>query len=308
MISRAVMRGVLRRSVIVWASIGALGLLLPSANDARQRAHAADACPSFSFVDATVRNETPFRMDPYFFDKGFTNAVCEHPGSVQPGATGHWKVADGLFGSSAEVRYRFTNGDEVRLTVFVYPGERNPALACGWTIVASSPRAFDCQANWVSGGVTGKAHIQLRVFPVPASRGVHATRARSAIGRRCLHGSALIGTTTNQTRVPLKLVSVRQGPSDTWCRAPRRSQTGRSAARWKLGGPRSGASARFIYRLPNGDEIDFAAGVNPRGGTIGCAPLDRARTRLFGCRAVRNRAANSESPNIDLEIFRSRGP
>lgn len=305
MISFELTRGALRKSVIVWVLLGAMWVLLPSASDALPRAHAADACPGFSFVDATVYNETQFRMDPYFFDKGFTNSVCEHPGSVQPGAAGHWKVADGIFGTSAEVRYRLTNGDEVRLTVFVYPGERNPSLACGWTIVVSSPRAFDCRANWISGGVTGKAHIQLRIFPVPASMSVRAARARSSVERKCLHGSALVGTTTNQTRVPLKLVSVTHGPSDAWCRAPHRSQTGRSAARWKLGGPRSGASARFIYRLPNGDEVEFAAAVNPRGGTIGCAPLDRARARLFGCRAVRNRAANSESPSIDLEIFRT---
>lgn len=306
MISRPVMRGALRRSAVVWVLLGSIWLLLPSAGDTRPHAHAADACPSFSFVDATVHNETQFRMDPYFFDKGFTNTICEHPGSVQPQTAGHWKVADVLFGTSAQVRYRFTNGDEVSLTVFVYPGERNPSLACGWTIVVSAPQAFDCKATWVSGGVTGKAHIQLRVFPVPASISVHAARARWATRRGCLHGSALIGTTTNQTRVPLKLVSVRRGTSDAWCRAPHRSQSGRSATPWKLGGPRSGASARFIYRLPNGDEVDFAAAVNPRGGTIGCAPLDRARTRLFGCRAIRNRAANSESPSIDLEIYRTR--
>lgn len=302
------MRGALGRWVVVWASIGALWLLLPSASDARPRAHAADACPSFSSVDATVYNETQFAMAPYFFDKGFTNTVCEYPGSLESGATGHWKVADVIFGTSAEVRYRFTNGDEVRLTVYVYPGERNPSLACGWSIVVSSPRALDCQANWVSGAVTGKAHIQLKIFPVRAIMSARAARARSATGRSCPHGSALIGTTTNQTRVPLQLVSVSRGTSDAWCRAPHRSQSGRSATRWKLGGPHSGASARFIYRLPNGDEIDFAAAVNPRGGTIGCAPLDRARTRLFGCRAIRNRAANSESPSMDLEIYRTRAP
>lgn len=138
--------------------------------------------------------------------------------------------------------------------------------------------------------------------------GVDAPKARSAVTRRCLHRSALIGTTTNKTGVPLKLVSVSHGGADAWCRAPRPSQTARSTARWRLGGPRSGASARFTYRLPNGDAIDFAAAVNPRGGTIGCAPLDRARARLFGCRAIRNRAANSESPSIDLEIFRTGGP
>jgi hypothetical protein len=293
--------------MLVLVVLGALWALAPSAG-ARPRAHASDSC-SFSYVDVTVHNETAFRMDPYFFDKGFTNSVCEYPGSVQPGASGHWKVGDVLFGTSAQVRYRFENGDEVQLTAFVYPGERNPSLACGWSRVVSSPRAFDCKANWLSGAVTGKAHIQLRVFPVsPASVRADATKARSAIARRCLRGSALIGTTTNKTGVPLKLVTVSHGPADGWCRAPRSSQAARSVARWKLGGPRSGASARFIYRLPNGDAVDFAAAVNPRGGTIGCAPLDRARARLFGCRAVRNRAGNSESPGIDLEIFRTGGP
>jgi hypothetical protein len=301
-------RGALRGSVVVSMVVGALWLLLASAGDSRSRARAADPCPGFSFVDATVYNETAFRMDPYFFDTGVTNSVCEHPGSVKPGAVGHWRVGDFLFGTSAEVRYRLTNGDEVQLVVFVYPGERNPSLGCGWTRLVSSPRALDCQANWLSGAVTGKAHIQLRVFPAPASASGQTARARSAVVRRCLQGSALIGTTSNQTGVPLKLVSVSHGPADAWCRPPRRSQTGHSAARWKLAGPRSGSSARLSYRLPNGDEVDFAAAVNPRGGTIACAPLDRARSRLFGCRAIRNRAANSESPSIDLEIFRTRGP
>jgi hypothetical protein len=294
----------LRRWVVLSVVLGATWVLVPSAG-ARPRAR-ADAC-SFSFVDATVYNETTLAMAPYFFDKGFTNAVCESPGSIKPGATGHWKVGDALFGTSAEVRYRLENGDEVELTVFVYPGERNPSLSCGWTRVVSSPRAYDCKANWVSGAVTGKAHIQLRVFPAPPSASVPSTQAGSALARRCLHGSALIGTTTNQTGVSLKLVSVSHGSADAWCRAPRRSQTPRSAGRWKLGGPRSGASARFAYRLPNGDEVDFAAAVNPRGGTIACAPLDRARVRRFGCRAVRSGAGNSESPTLDLEIFRTRG-
>jgi hypothetical protein len=294
--------------LVVSVVLGAMWVLLPSAGDSRPHVNAVDACPGFSFVDATVYNETTFRMDPYFFDKGFTNSICEHPGSVQPGKAGHWRVGDVLFGTSAEIRYRLTNGDEVELIVFVYPGERNPALACGWTRVVSSPRALDCAANWISGAVTGKAHIQLRVFPVPGRVSVQAARARSAVVRKCLHGSALVGTTINQTGVRLELIGVSHGPADAWCHAPRRSQTAHSAGRWKLGGPRSGASARFIYRLPNGDEIDFAAAANPRGGTIGCAPLDRARSKLFGCRAIRNRAANSESPSIDLEVFRTRGP
>jgi hypothetical protein len=268
----------------------------------------ADSCPSFSFVDVAVHNETNLRMDPYFFDKGFTNTVCESPGSVKPGAAGHWKVADFLFGTSAKVRYRLENGDEVELTVFVYPGERNPSLGCGWTIVVSSPRAFDCRANWVSGAVTGQAEVQLRVFPVPASAGVQKAQARPAVTGRCLRGSALIGTTINKTRIPIKLVSASHGPADAWCHAPRRSQTGHSATRWKLGGPRSGSSARLNYRLPNGDQVDFDAAVNPHGGKIGCAPVDRARARLFSCRAIRNRAGNSETPSIDLEIFRTRAP
>jgi hypothetical protein len=304
-------RGAVRRSVVVSVVLGMMGLLLPSAGDAQPRIAAGDC--GFSYVDVTVHNQTQLGMHPYFFDYGPTNSVCgdQHPGSIQAGKTGQWKVGDFLFGTSAEIRYRFPNGDEVQLTVFVYPGERNPSLGCGWTQLISSPRAFDCKANWVSGAVTGKANVELRVFPVslpPASASVHAMQARPTVARRCPHASALIGTTTNKTRLPLRLVSVSHGPADAWCRAPHRSQTGHSATRWKLAGPRSGSSARFTYRLPNGDELDFAAAVNPRGGAIGCAPLDRARVRLFGCRAVRNRAGNSESPGIDLEIFRVRRP
>ena len=272
-------------------------------------AHAAGGC-GFSYIAVTVHNQTTLGMHPYFFDYGPTNSVCDDqdPGSVQPGATSHWKVGDILFGTSAVIRYRLTNGDEVQLTAFVYPGERNPSLACGWTQVVSSPRAFDCRANWVSGAVTGKADVELRVFPVAASASVRAAQVRPTVVRRCAHGSALIGRTTNRTGLSLKLVSISHGRADAWCRAPRRSQAAHSVAGWKLGGPRSGSSARFIYRLPNGDEVDFAAAVNRRGGAIGCAPLDRARARLFGCRAVRNRAGNSESPSIDLEIFRVRAP
>jgi hypothetical protein len=308
MIFSGMTRGAWRRSVVVSLVLGMMWLLLPAAADSQPRIAAGDC--GFSYVDVTVHNQTNLGMHPYFFDYGPTNSVCDdqHPGSVQPGQTGHWKVGDFLFGTSAEIRYRFPNGDEVELTVFVYPGERNPSLACGWTQLVSSPRAFDCRANWVFGAVTGKAHVELRVFPVAASASVQAPHVRSKVVRRCAHGSALIGTTINRTRLPLKLVHVSHGPADAWCRAPRRSQTGHSATRWKLGGPRSGSSARFIYRLPNGDEVDFAAAVNPRGGGIGCAPLDRARARLFGCRAVRNRAGNSESPSIDLYVFRTRAP
>jgi hypothetical protein len=307
MISYRMLRGPFRTSVVVSVVLGAMLLLLPSAGDSRSRARAADAC-SFSYVEATVYNDTDFRMEPYFFDKGFTNAVCEGPSGVGPRMSGRWKVGDVLFGTSAKIRYRLTNGDEVELTVFVYPGERNPSLACGWTIVVSSPRAFDCKANWVSGAVTGKAQIRLAVFPIGHEVRHGAEQARSAVAGRCFHGSALVGTTTNQTGVPLELVGASHGPADAWCRAPGQSQAAHTAGRWKLGGPRSGASARFVYRLPNGDEVDFAAAASPRGGAVGCAPLDRARTRLFGCRAIRNGSPNGESPSIDLEVFRVRAP
>jgi hypothetical protein len=294
--------------VVVSVVLGAMSLALPSAGDAQPRAHAAAGC-SFSFVDATVFNDTAFVMVPYFFDKGFTNSVCDNqdPGSVNPGASGRWKVGDVLFGTSVKIRYRLANGDQAELNVFVYPGERNPVISCGWTEVVSSPRAFDCNADWLSGAVVGQARIQLQVFPVGAPRRF-ATRARSAVARRCSRGSALIGTTTNRTGVALELVTVSHGPADAWCRAPRRSQAADSAARWNLGGPRSGASARFVYRLPNGDEVDFRAAVDPRGGVIGCAPLDRARAALFGCRAVRTGSPNGESPRIDLQVFRIRAP
>lgn len=313
-------------ALVVFAAVW---LLLSPAGGAHPRARAA-AC-GFSYVDATVYNDTNFRMDPYFFDKGLTNSVCDdqHPGSVQPHSSGHWKVGDVLFGTSVKIRYRLTNGDEVELNVFVYPGERNPTLSCGWTQVVSSPRAFDCRASWVSGGVTGKAKIQLQIFPVggcvrnegtgvPVCYSVrHAAQSRSAAARKCLHRSALIGTTTNQTGVPLTLVSVSHGKADAWCRAPRRSQAAHSAGHWKLGGPRSGASARFVYRLPNGDDVEFATAIDPRGGAIGCAPIDRARARLFGCRAVEGAprakkdaqqgapapGTSSEAPRINLAVF-----
>src|SRR5690348_15999435 len=163
-------------------------------------AHAAGGC-GFSYIAVTVHNQTTLGMHPYFFDYGPTNSVCDdqHPGSIQPGATSHWKVGDILFGTSAEIRYRFTNGDEVELTAFVYPGERNPSLACGWTQVVTAPRAFDCRANWVSGAVTGKADVELRVFPVAGTASVGAARPRSNVVGGCAHGSALIGKTTNKT-------------------------------------------------------------------------------------------------------------
>jgi hypothetical protein len=283
--------------------IAMMWLTLSPAGGADPRARAA-AC-SFTYVDATVYNETALRMDPYFFDKGFTNTVCDdqHPGSVQPRSAGHWRVGDILFGTEAKIRYRLTNGDEVELYVFVYPGNRNAPLSCGWTQVVSSPRAYDCRVNWISGGVTGQSHVQLRVFPSPAAKIADAAQSRSAAERRCGGSSALIGKTTNQTSVPLTLASVSRGQADAWCRAPRGSQAADSVGGWKLGGPRSGASARFAYRLPNGDDVDFEAAVGPSGGAIGCAPLDRARGRLFGCRAVREVAPHSKAPSINLEVF-----
>jgi hypothetical protein len=289
--------------MVSWVVLAIVWLTLSPAGGAHPRARAA-AC-SFTYVDAKVYNETALRMDPYFFDKGFTNSVCDdqHPGSVQPHSAGHWKVGDILFGTEVKIRYRLTNGDQVELYVFVYPGNRSAPLSCGWTQVVSSPRAYDCKVNWISGGVTGESFIQLRVFPSPPVKSADAAQSRSAAERTCRDSSALIGKTTNQTSVPLKLVSVSRAPADAWCRAPRRSQAAHSAGPWKLGGPRSGASARLVYRLPNGDDVDFAAAVDPGGGTIGCAPLDRARARLFGCRALRNVAPHSEAPTINLEVF-----
>jgi hypothetical protein len=204
------------------------------------------------------------------------------------------------------IRYRLTNGDQVELHALAEKGNRSAPLSCGWTQVVSSPRAYDCAVNWISGGVTGEGVIALRVFPVPGTTKVAVAHSRSAAARRCRDRSALIGMTTNKTGVPLRLLSVRHGAADGWCRAPGRSQAPHSAGRWKLGGPRSGASARFVYRLPNGDDVEFAATVDPRGGGIGCAPIDRARAALFGCRAVRSVAPHSEAPRIDFQVLRIR--
>lgn len=315
MIWCGMLRGALRRSVVVSVALGAVWLLLPSAGDAQPRARAAalsDPC-SFSSVEARVFNDTNLQMVPWFVQKGLTNIVCDNldVGSPKPGTQDHWKFGDGFFATTVKVRYRLTNGDQVEVNASTYPayflGAASPTLSCGWTEVVSSPRAFDCRADWGPGASSGFGTIQVQVVPFPALAR-YAARARPTAVRRCRRGSALIGTTSNQTGVPLELVAVSHGAADGWCRAPRRSQAPHTAGHWKLGGPRSGASAQFVYRLPNGDEVEFAAAVNPRDGAIGCAPLDRARARLFGCRAVRKGAPNGESPRIDLQVFPIRAP
>jgi len=194
----------------------------------------------------------------------------------------------------------------VQLHALAEKGNRSAPLSCGWTEVVSSPRAYDCAVNWVSGGVNGEGVIELRVFPVRRAAAADAEPLRSAAARRCRDRSALIGTTTNETGVPLRLVSVGYGAPDGWCRAPGQSQAPHSAGQWKLGGPRSGASLRFVYRLPDGDNVEFAATVDPRGGETGCAPIDHAEAARFGCRAVRTVGPHSDAPRLDFQVLRIR--
>jgi hypothetical protein len=286
-------------------------LMISSAGADDPRALASATCNQ-TYVKATVKNQTSQRMEVWAFRFGTTNAVCngQDPTGIPAKSQHTWQVGDNLFSTDVTIRYRLDNGDQVELHALAEKGNRSAPLSCGWTTVVSSPRAFDCTANWVSGGVTGQGVIELRVFPVARSSSADAAKARAAVAaaaaQACPRRSALIGTTTNRTGVPLRLLSVRQGSADIWCRTPVTTQPSHSVRHWRLGGPRSGASTRFGYRLPNGDDVEFAASVNPRGGAIGCVPFDRAKAAVFGCRAVRKVAPGSEAPAIDFQIFRIR--
>jgi hypothetical protein len=299
--------GVLRISTVGSVLLSAIWLTLAAAG-AHPRARAAATCNQ-TFVKGIVKNETNQTMTKSAFAHGISNAVCNDQAphdSIAANSEDQWLVGDNLFSTFVIIRYRLANGDEVELHVYAEKGNRSAPLSCAWTQVVSSPRAFDCRANWVYGGVTGQASVSLRVFPVARPAAADAARSRFNTARSCRDTSALIGTTTNKTGVALKLLSVSHGAADSWCGAPAGSQAPHSVGRWKLGGPRSGASARFVYRLPNGDDVDFETAVDRRGGLVGCAPVDRARAALFGCRAVRMVKPNSEAPRIDLQVFRVR--
>jgi hypothetical protein len=304
----ALMGKPLRIALGAAVGLGVMWLTLSSAGALRPRARAAATCNQ-TFVKAKISNETSQRMEVWAFRFGATNAVCngQDPTGVPAGTDHIWMVGDNLFSTDVTIRYRLDNGDQVELHALAEKGNRSAPLSCGWTTVVSSPRAFDCAANWESGGVTGEGVIRLRVFP--AARRVSADVAQAnipvstAAARSCPTRSALIGTTTNHTGVPLQLLSASRGSADAWCRAPGGSQPAHSVRHWKLGGPRSGASTVFVYRLPDGDDVEFAARVNSRGGAIGCAPFDRAKKALFGCRAVRKVAPGSEAPSIDFQVF-----
>lgn len=295
----------MRASLVALMALAAALWALAPADAAGPRARATATC-SGTYVRATVLNQTNLRMDPSFVGHGLTNAICSNarPRSIQPGSKDRWQIGDNFFSTSVTIRYRLTNGDVIELHGFVEKGNHSSSLDCGWTTVVSSPRAFDCRVNWEGGALQGQAVIELRVFPRRAPPPRAATRPLATSATTCQHKSALIGTTTNETDVPLTLVSLDHGAADGWCRRPSRSQPAHSARRWKLGGPRSGASLHFIYRLPNRDDLEFAAKVDPRGGSIGCAPVDRAHARPFGCRAARRVAPGSETPSVDLQVFR----
>ena len=296
---RRVSMGVSVLLAAIWLTLAAAG--------AHPRALAAATCNQ-TFVKGIVMNETNQTMTKRAFTHGISNAVCNDEAphdSIAAHSEDRWLVGDNFFSTLVIVRYQLSNGDEVELHVLAEKGNRSAPLSCAWTRVVGSRRAFDCAANWVDGGVTGQATVSLRVFPI-ARPAAAAAGSRATAARSCRDASALIGTTTNKTGVALKLLSVSHGAADGWCRAPADSQAPHSVGRWKLGGPRSGASVRFVYRLPNGDDVDFAAAVDRRGGVIGCAPVDRADAALFGCRAVRRVKPNSRAPQIDLQVFRAR--
>jgi hypothetical protein len=298
---------VLGMSAGISVLLAAISLTLAPAG-ADPLAHASATCNQ-TFVKGIVKNETNLTMTTIRpVTLGITNAVCndQAPSDTVPSnSEDRWLIGDNLFSTFVTIRYRLTNGDEVEFHAFAEKGNRSAPLSCAWTRVVSSPRAFDCAANWVSGGVTGQATVSFRVFPVARPAAAAAVSA-SAAARSCRDTSALSGTTDDKTGVALKLLSVSHGGVDGWCRAPASSQAPHSVGRWELGGPRSGTSARFVYGLPNGDEIDFAAAVDRRGGVIGCAPVDRSKAALYGCRAVRTVKPNSETPRIELQVFRAR--
>jgi hypothetical protein len=146
-------------------------------------------------------------------------------GASIPARRGVGKGGDaslGLFPTFGRVTYRLTNVHEIQIVGYVYRGVlgfSGEDVICSWARVVSSPRAFDAGCGWRverGGGGTediGKLYVFLKVSPV-GGLAVDAARARLAAVRRCPHGSALVGTTTNQTGFPLELVGVSKGPAD----------------------------------------------------------------------------------------------
>jgi len=268
-------------------------VLAASAAGARRgapRASTASLC-DHTWVRATVKNETKLRMDVQSFRHGITNAVCEQPGTVKANSQGTWKVGDNLFNTEVTIVYTLENGDQVQFRAVGSKGVAPDKLGCSWVRIQTPTRSFDCAANWVYGGTTGQAEVQLRVFPVPqppARPAVAASSAAPDAAAACGSAVSIRGSTRNLTGAPLTPVDVTKGAGSTWCDAVGdRPIRPHATDRWLLGGTRSNGSLRLTYRLPDGDMIQFAASINGRGGTTSCAPIDRTGKSgpTYGCSA-----------------------
>lgn len=109
-----------------------------------------------------------------------------------------------------------------------------------------------------------------------------------ALGQHC-RLTRITGTIEDHTGMPLTVVAVRHGARDTWCRAPVRKLPARSRATIGMAGSNSSATSLAItYRLPNGDEVRFQAGLRfPLGrGNAACSFVRVVRSsRRYACKA-----------------------
>lgn len=110
----------------------------------------------------------------------------------------------------------------------------------------------------------------------------------AAVGEHC-RLTKITGTTDNRTGMPLTVVAVRHGARDTWCRAAAGKVPARSSATIGMAGSNSsGASLDITYRLQNGDEIRFQAGLRfPLSrGNASCSLVRVVRSpRRYECKA-----------------------
>lgn len=111
------------------------------------------------------------------------------------------------------------------------------------------------------------------------------------------------GSTADRAGVPLTLVAARDGATGGWCGNPEREQASGSAG-WSVGGPHSGASVKLLYALPDGDEVQFTARADPRGGAVGCEPIDHGGRPADGCLADWREHSGRDVAAIDFRIFR----
>ena len=114
-----------------------------------------------------------------------------------------------------------------------------------------------------------------------------AGSARTAATEIC-DATRIKGTSLNKTGIPMKVTQFQYGDiPHQWCRVPEDEVRAHSSDPWHIAGRFPPLSIGIVYRLENGDEIFFWAGlIKPEGTRAGCGFVKVVRTpRQYECQA-----------------------